>query len=137
MNFFVGIVAVVILVLAYLFVHKPKAKSTERPETRRKVSSEPDSTYHAVSLKFPPSACDAAKAMAGRRFLSTAAPRIPLPECDALECKCRFVHHQDRRSGEDRRDAYAQGFGGGSTGTYEEEQRKRGERREDPPDDIF
>jgi hypothetical protein len=137
MNMFVGIVLVVVLLLAYVFVHKPKAKTNERPATRRTASSTSGSEFHAVSLKYAASACDSAKAMEGRRFLSTAAPRIPLPDCDAAECKCRFVHHKDRRSGDDRRDTYGQGFGGGTTGSYEKEQRKRGERRDDPPDDVF
>ncbi len=137
MYMFVGIVAVVILLLAYVFVHKPRTTPNERPAAHRQVSSTPDPAFHAVSIKYAANACDAAKAMEGRRFLSTAAPRIPLPECKAIECKCRFVHHKDRRTGDDRRDAYAQGFGSANTGTYEKEQRKRGERRDDPPDDTF
>jgi hypothetical protein len=137
MNMFAGIVAVVILLLVYFFIRQPKTKSNVRPAERRHVSSKADSTFHAVSLKFTSRACEAAKAMDGRRFLSTAAPRIPLPACDALECSCRFVHHDDRRSGDDRRNTYAQGFGGGNTGSFEQEQRKRGERRDDPPDDGF
>jgi hypothetical protein len=37
--------------------------------------------------------------MSGKRFLSGAAPKIPLPGCDVLDCKCRFIHHKDRREG--------------------------------------
>lgn len=137
MNMFIGIVAVVVLLLVFVFVRKPKAETKSRLGGRRQSVSKPDPAFHAVSLGFPKNACDAAKAMEGRRFLSTAAPKIPLPECDAVECKCRFVHHKDRRSGDDRRDPYGQGFGGVATGSYEEEKRKRGERREDPPDETF
>ena len=50
--------------------------------------AESTSAFHAVSLKYSSSACDAAKAMTGRRFLSGAAPRLPLPGCDASECRC-------------------------------------------------
>jgi hypothetical protein len=67
--------------------------------------------------------------MQGRRFLSSAAPRIPLPDCDVMECKCRFAHHEDRRKGDDRRNPWGQGFGSGSTGTYKNEQRKGRDRR--------
>jgi hypothetical protein len=137
MYMFAGIVAVVILLLAYVFIHRPKKKPNDRPTERREISSQTDPAFHAVSLKFPANACNAAKAMDDRRFLSTAAPRIPLPECDATECRCRFVHYKDRRSGDDRRDAYAQGFGAGSSGTYEKEQRKSSDRRDEPPDDVF
>ncbi|MGB5625758.1 MAG: hypothetical protein WBM61_08510, partial [Woeseiaceae bacterium] len=61
------------------------------------------SAFHAVSLKYSSNACDAAKAMTGRRFLAGAAPQLPLKGCNALECRCGFAHHSDRRSGSDRR----------------------------------
>lgn len=137
MKIFVGIIVIVLLLAAYTFVRRQKPASNVRPDSHRRVGTQQDTTFHAVSLKFPATACEAAKAMEGRRFLSSAAPRIPLPECDVLECKCRFVHHKDRRAGDDRRNIYGQGFGGASTGSYEEEQRKRGERREDPPDSLL
>lgn len=136
MKIFIGIFVVVVLLLYYVFVHRPKSAPKARPVERRPALTQPDSSFHAVSLKFPPTACEAAKAMDGRRFLSSAAPRLPLPECKSLECKCRFVHHKDRRIGDDRRNPYVQGFGGASTGNYEKEQRKRSERRDDPPDDF-
>lgn len=64
------------------------------------------SKYHAVSVKFSSNACDAAKATTGVRILSSTSPRLPLPECDAAECRCGFVHHKDRRSGDDRRSPF-------------------------------
>lgn len=137
MNMFVGTIAIVVLLVLYAFMRRPKTENYARPAERRKNPVKPDTKFHAVSLRFPASACEAAKAFDGRRLLSSAAPRIPLPDCDAPECRCRFVHHKDRRSGDDRRDPYGQGFGGASTGQFEEEQRKSGERREDPPDDMI
>ncbi len=137
MNMFVGIVAIVILLLVLIFVRRPKGKKRERPVERRETLAETTTAFHAVSLKTLPSACDAAKAMQGERFLSAEAPNIPLPECDASSCGCSYAHHKDRRVGEDRRNPYTQGFGGGNSGTFEAEKRKRGERREDPPDKPF
>lgn len=137
MRLFAAIVLVVLLLLLFMFFRRRGATENSRPNERRQLPIDNTKKFHAVSLKFASSACAAAKAMEGRRFLSSAAPRIPLPECDVLECKCRFVHHKDRRSGDERRTPFGQGFGGGTTGSYEEEQRKRGERREDPPEDPF
>lgn len=137
MSMFAGIVAIVVLLLVLIFVRRPKTEKTIRPVERRQSPVKPDTTFHAVSLKFPSSACEAAKAMDGKRILSSAAPRIPLPDCDSHKCKCKFVHYKDRRTGDDRRDAYGQGFGSASTGTHEKEQRQSGERRDTPPDDIF
>lgn len=87
------------------------------------------SPYHAVSLQYSSNACDAAKAMTGRRFLSSAAPRLPLPECDALECRCRFAHHSDRRTGRDRRTPFSPATSGGGTGTFKAERRQKKDRR--------
>jgi hypothetical protein len=54
--------------------------------------------FHAISIKAGPRCCQAAKSMSGMRFLSKEAPRIPLPQCDAAACECRYIHHDDRRS---------------------------------------
>jgi hypothetical protein len=54
---------------------------------------------------------------------------LPLPDCDALECRCRFIHHKDRRAGRDRRSPFGPGGIGGHTGRYEQEQRKGTDRR--------
>lgn len=87
------------------------------------------SAFHAVSLKYSSNACDAAKAMTGRRFLSGAAPRLPLPGCDALECRCGFAHHEDRRTGNDRRSPFNPATASGGTGTFKIERRDRRDRR--------
>ena len=137
MNLVTSIVAIAALILLYLFVRRRGTSENVRPDQQNKTSAKPTSKFHAVSIKYKSNACEAAKKMAGRRFLSSAAPRIPLPDCDALECNCKFIHHKDRRDTDDRRNSYGQGFGGGSTGKYESEQRKRGERRDDSPDDFF
>ena len=125
-----------ILIVAWLFLRRRK---TAAPPTEPKSLMETGSgRYHAVSIKFDSNACEAARAMSGRRFLSAAAPRLPLPGCDAAECNCRFAHHKDRRTGSDRRSPFAAaGFGGG-TGSFEQERReKSGRRKEDTEDDDF
>lgn len=124
---------VLALVLAVVWlVFRLRKPSADSQPAAPEASAGQDTTYHAVSIDFESQACAAAKAMDGRRFLSTAAPRLPLPECDAPECRCRFVHHKDRRSGRDRRSPFtAAGFGGG-TGAFERERRERSDRRRDP-----
>src|SRR5450432_2383432 len=54
--------------------------------------------WHAVSIALCPRACGAARKSLGIRFLSKDAPVLPLPDCRAPLCTCRFRHHQDRRS---------------------------------------
>ena len=101
------------------------------------VAKAGESQFHAVSIKITGTACDAAKAMTGRRFLSAAAPKLPLPDCDVLECNCRFVHHKDRRSGKDRRSPFSPaGFGGG-TGSFERDKRQVKDRRQQKSDEDY
>jgi hypothetical protein len=132
-----SVIAMAVLILLYLFIKRRSSRENKRPDERRNTSSKPNSNFHAVSIKYSKNACAAAKDMSGRRFLSGAAPKIPLAGCDVLECNCKFVHHADRRTGDDRRNPYTPGFGGGSTGSFEAEQRKGRERRDEPPDDFF
>ena len=127
-----GLALIVLVAWLYLRGRKP-AKPARQPESLADTSS---SQYHAVSIKYDSSACEAAKAMDGRRFLSNAAPRLPLPECDVLECNCRFTHHKDRRTGKDRRSPFsAAGYGGG-TGSFEKERREKAGRRQEDKDDF-
>ena len=59
--------------------------------------------YHAVSIETGTKACAEAQAREGRRYLSTAAPMLPLRGCTQATCQCRYIHHKDRRSERDRR----------------------------------
>lgn len=127
----------VLLLTIWLFIRHRKALNPDQPGTAVPASST-KTAYHAVSIKFSSNACKPAKDLEGRRFLATAAPRLPLPECEVLECSCRFVHHKDRRAGKDRRSPFGpSGFGGG-TGRYERELREGKDRRaSDDDDDLF
>jgi hypothetical protein len=42
--------------------------------------------------------------LALQRFLCADAPLLPLPECTAETCTCRFERHEDRRKGARRAD---------------------------------
>lgn len=129
MDVIMSLVAVAALIVLFFFVRKKASQDNVRPDERRDPAATGSTRFHAVSIKVGPNACEAAREMQGRRFLSSAAPRIPLPDCDVMECKCRFAHHEDRRKGDDRRNPWGQGFGTGSTGAYPSEQRKGRDRR--------
>ncbi len=137
MDIAVSIVAIVILILLLLLFRRTQTTTSKRPPRPSRLGKvKPDPQFHAVSLQTSGGACEAAKSMEGRRFLSTAAPRIPLPECDEPACKCHFVHHKDRREGGDRRKMY-RGSNIGETGVLQKERRYRGDRRNDDPEDLF
>lgn len=118
----------VLLLIVWLVVRHRGKSEEKQPATPPKDTG--NTAYHAVSIKFDKNACNAAKEMEGRRFLSSAAPRLPLPGCNGLECRCHFVHHKDRRAPRDRRSPFAAaGFGGSATGSFEKERRARSDRR--------
>ena len=123
-----GIAAVLVIVWMYL----RRRGASAREQVVASAKPQEDTAYHAVSIRFAEGACAAAKGMTGRRFLSSAAPRLPLPECDAAVCECRFAHHKDRRSGKDRRSPFASGRLSGATGRHEAERREGiGRRKSD------
>jgi len=54
--------------------------------------------YHAVHIRFcEERACGAVRQHEGKRFLARTAPPLPLAECLADECSCRYSHYDDRR----------------------------------------
>ena len=59
--------------------------------------------FHAVSVEPGMRSCAQARAIEERRFLATAAPKLPLAGCTMATCQCRYVHYKDRRSHRDRR----------------------------------
>ena len=121
--------ALLVLTIAWLVVRMRRNKAAEKAESTPKFSH--TGKYHSVAIKYAENACDAAKAMTGRRFLATAAPRLPLPECDYSKCTCAFAHYDDRRSGGERRSPFASGSATGATGKQGAERRKRNDRRKD------
>jgi len=89
------------------------------------------SAWHAVSIIAGPQACAAAQAFGLRRFLSGAAPRLPLAECTQSDrCQCRYRHHADRRAGGRRADdERVAGAPGARAKPADGERRRPGERR--------
>jgi hypothetical protein len=135
MNLQTMALVLVLLLLIWLYIRRRQAISNDKSQSAVRASSK-KSAYHAVSIKFAGNACEAAREMEGRRFLSSAAPRLPLPDCDVLDCSCRFAHYQDRRARQDRRSPFGPGGIGGSTGKYAQEQRQGKDRRKSDDEDF-
>ena len=123
--------------LLFIWLLLRRRNTSTAKDTPPAPAAKKKTAYHAVSIKLGPRACAAAQNISGQRFLSSEAPQLPLPDCDADECTCHFAHHDDRRSGKDRRSPFAPaGFGGG-TGSFQKERRERPERRKDAGTDHF
>ena len=122
-----------IALVAWLVLRQRSGRVRDEAPAAKPPANE--TRYHAVSIKVQPAACEAAKAMSGHRFLSNAAPQLPLPDCDSPACRCTFIHHKDRRSGKERRSPFAAAGYGGGTGSFQQERRERNDRRHDAADD--
>lgn len=125
-----GIVAIVIIALVYLRMR------SKRNTSRRDSQASDDTRFHAVSIHYSEGACSAAKMLAGQRFLAEDAPKLPLPGCDADECRCRFNHFTDRRSKRERRLPFDGIKYGGTSRSRLKERRKGKNRRDNADEDL-
>jgi hypothetical protein len=96
-----------------------KSNPSEEP-----VKRHPRNRWHAVTLVAPSGACTAVAGLKGKRFLSADAPRLPLPQCDAARCDCKYRHYDDRRGGPRRADEK-----GAPAGRVTQNRRAKGGRR--------
>jgi hypothetical protein len=78
--------------------------------SRAKERDSAGAEFRAVSIRTCKDACEAAKALSGKRFLTHKPPFLPLADCDQSMCQCRYQHHEDRREEEDRRDEFYRNF---------------------------
>jgi hypothetical protein len=94
----------------------------------------PANPYHCVAIHHRDGACVAVERLSGQRFLSKDAPPLPLPACNAPECRCRYVHFDDRRQGDERRNPHPMLA---HIGGYQGRERRAGEeRRRLVPEDM-
>ena len=104
-----------------------------KSSTRKTIA--PRNPWRATSIVHDENACNAVKAIGGKRFFDAERniPKIPLPTCDATRCNCKFARHEDRRdSSEDRRmpnALHAELYD--RTGKGNRRNRKRGRRKTD------
>lgn len=74
-------------------------KSRQLPSDRRRPSP-----WYAVSVVPGEECCKLVKMHLGTRWLSSEAPRLPVPGCDAMYCDCRYRHFTDRRASVQRKE---------------------------------
>ena len=119
---------VVVALLARRLRRRLPQRGPRHSRPQDEVNADGSGRFHALSLRFGAGACDSSRRLHGKRFLSPDAPTLPLADCDTEHCRCRYVHHRDRRDGEDRRSPFQSGFGGSAT-RMERNRRRSTERR--------
>ena len=96
---------------------KPAARKS-RPE---------DTQWKAVKVKTGLMCCQRAEKMRGEVFLIADAPGFPLKDCKVDGCECKYIHMDDRRDGDDRRESTE--FLEDLFGLHRKNRRKNGDRR--------
>jgi hypothetical protein len=102
MNETAGIVLVIALVLALWWFHSRNPGRGTSVGPRRGGES---TDVHCVEVRHRGRACEQVRRIEHLRFLPDEAPRLPLRGCTARNCRCHYVHHDDRRQAE-RRNPY-------------------------------
>jgi hypothetical protein len=115
MNILVPIVLVLLVVLFFkVRLSTSDSAKTSRSKKERKYKPShkriPDKlTFGCVSIEFSGEACPAVRKLEGQKFLEMEAPITPLSECARSKCRCRYVHYNDRRSPDERRNPLERG----------------------------
>lgn len=100
-------IALLCLAAVYWFLHGNESKhGTHRHKKHQRGQGALHNPYRAASICPGGGACVEATALGDKRFLLAQTPRMPLRECDAAKCECRYVRHEDRRVREDRRSPF-------------------------------
>jgi hypothetical protein len=61
-------------------------------------------SFQSVTIETSSESCAAVRAAAGRKYLCSQAPILPLADCDNPgRCACRYERYDDRRDGPRRR----------------------------------
>lgn len=83
----------------------PKKPSRGRAAEDSSAALRRSTPWHAVSIVTKGASCEAARSLRTTRYLSAAAPRLPLDSCPVKDsCPCAYKHHADRRGAARRKD---------------------------------
>ncbi|MFW5451385.1 MAG: hypothetical protein ACKE9I_07280 [Methylophagaceae bacterium] len=96
-------VAILVVSGLWLWLHHKSAITSEKAHQRATFIKEHPQKYHGTSIHPCAKACENVKNLHDKRFLASEVTSLPVFGCTTKQCSCSYVHHKDRRSGEDRR----------------------------------
>ena len=97
------IAAVLVLLVTNLLNRGGRSRKAGKSLSDAQTANAEASRWRAVKIAPGLISCDAVNTHADRVFLASSAPRLPLEGCDEQQCRCKYIHLEDRRSGGDRR----------------------------------
>ena len=98
------ILAIILLVLCFWLVSKLSEASLKKTLLKESDESLFTSPFKCVVFNAGDNSCKSALNYQTKPILLSKAPELPLKGCDAEKCTCALLQHEDRRTGNDRRD---------------------------------
>ena len=101
------IIAIAIIAMALLIprLFTKKTGSRQLKQVRPSTGGDERSSTQWRAVRIAPGliCCDAVGKLADQVFLASESPTLPLGNCSQKDCRCKYIHLEDRRSGGDRR----------------------------------
>ena len=92
------------LIAAFLMLRSKRDTPTRKKKVETQV--QPKKLYSSAAIMHGDCACSAVKKMGKHRFLASEVPIIPVPDCTAKSCTCKYARYNDRRNMDTRRDPF-------------------------------
>ena len=92
-----------ILQIARISAGRKPTRRAARPSARSAQEAKADIRWRAVRISPGLICCDAVREHDEQVFLSSESPTLPVDGCDVADCRCKYIHLEDRRAGSDRR----------------------------------
>ena len=107
-NLFVAVILAILVVVIVLRVATRPGKRVRPKRSQSTISSacqrdRLSTQWRAVKIAPGLICCGAAEKLAGKVYLSRESPQLPMDGCIEKNCRCKYVHLDDRRDGSDRR----------------------------------
>lgn len=112
--FLTGLMISSIILLGLLVVISIWRQITKAGKSRHggllstRENAKPANPYRAISIRASTACCVAIGDTEGERYLveDNNVPDLPHAVCGSDKCACKYIYHDDRRSGDDRRSIF-------------------------------
>jgi len=130
MNTSFTVIALAIVAVAIVWLVSNRFGRSQKTLSTSRLADRSDTQWRAVKIAPGLICCGAAGKLTDKIFLSKEAPQLPLEGCTEQNCHCKYVHMDDRRSGDDRRIELGE-LGAFLPISQSERRQQRGRRSED------
>lgn len=106
------LITAVIIAYAYYWytqniqIHALKKKRVKKTKPKLKKALTAKPAFRSVVIKVGMNACQSAQNLDNQSILMTEASALPLGNCDADKCNCRYLRYDDRRRDAHRNSAF-------------------------------